>query len=948
MADFPYTNTEQPSTIMKRSTSLSILAALILGAATTDMQAQQTDHQDIPRLISYQGLLSSSDGTALPDGTYDITVTMYGDPAGTDVVWRDTYESNVVNGLFNLQLGTKAPLPASNAMNRPIWVGTSVNGADEMRPLTPLTSSPYALNLPDRAVTSDKLASGAVTADKVDMDYISGISVNGQRVSGKGTVLDIRSSDDIAVEYDKDDQTILLKAPARVAMGDNNKAGARTLAADEVWSSHGDLWNISSGATSAANSSDWIGTSGNFNFTIQVNSARVMQYQSNGTNTPNILGGHSTNSIGGGIGNVIAGGGSNTLANSIANGYDFSFIGGGTSNSISGFNSVIVGGASQVVSSDYSAILGGSSNSVSGSMSHVGTGSNNSVSGQSSSISSGSANVNNAGNSAISSGQNNTIGSTLSHNFIGAGLGNTIGDGSYSAIVSGTSNTMYGIQSFVGAGNSNNIGSSADNSSIVGGDGNSISLDNSFIGGGYTNEVQSDLSVIGAGSQNKIYDDESDGSGILAGALNEIGTALGEHGLYSVIGGGYDNTIIADYASVVGGEENVINPTGDHSFIGGGGNNTIDNTFGFIGAGSTNTNGANRGMIGAGFGNELTNSTSGGDATNSVIGGGNSNKISDIAGFIGGGENNAIAFGGYSGVIGGGRLNEVYADGGVVGGGYTNSVQSTQSFIGSGAFNTVQGATDFGVIGGGTGNLIVEGSQVGAIGGGAGNRIDGTGMSYPHLMHGTIPGGDNLISQSYAQTVLGAWNLPKGSMSGRQIIAGDTRDPIVIVGSGYWDDPGQTMQRFNAFEVSYDGHSVVYDENGTGTAPSGKKAIRGATYTDNVIYSWGNAVPNTMAQNVNIECDFGVRFVQYLGIGHYQFTMAIEKPNDDGTFSPMFIDCGSVTATLLYDASPEFMGCAFIKTTRVSGNKFDVYIFDQNCNHIDMPFTFKVTGRPSE
>ena len=216
------------------------------------LQAQQkADNVDVPRTISYQGLLTTPGGSTLPDGTYEITVALYADALGQEQVWHDTYQAPVHNGVFNLYLGNGAtPLPSSTEMNRPLWVGTSINGSEKMLPLTPLTASPYALNLPDHTITTGKLADGAVTAEKVDMDYISGVTVNGEKITGAGTVLDIRSSDDIAIEYDEVNKSLNISRPHQTQNIDPDKSGAQVLApsgvaTDEVWSKTGDVWDIS-------------------------------------------------------------------------------------------------------------------------------------------------------------------------------------------------------------------------------------------------------------------------------------------------------------------------------------------------------------------------------------------------------------------------------------------------------------------------------------------------------------------------------------------------------------------------------------------------------------------------------------------------------------------------------------------------------------------------------
>ena len=98
------------------------------------------------------------------------------------------------NGVFNLMLGSaNNPLPGPSAMDRPIWLGVAIDNGPELRPLSQITASAYAINVADNAITSQKIAAGAVqsanladsavTSTKLNMDYVSSISVNGHPIT---------------------------------------------------------------------------------------------------------------------------------------------------------------------------------------------------------------------------------------------------------------------------------------------------------------------------------------------------------------------------------------------------------------------------------------------------------------------------------------------------------------------------------------------------------------------------------------------------------------------------------------------------------------------------------------------------------------------------------------------------------------------------------------------
>ncbi len=103
---------------------------------------------DVPRLISYQGRLTSSDGTPLV-GSHTVTFRLYEnetDPLGA-AVWTET-QSVVLNdeGLFNVLLGDVTPFPSTVDFSRMYWLGVSVDGGGEICRYA-LGASPYALNL---------------------------------------------------------------------------------------------------------------------------------------------------------------------------------------------------------------------------------------------------------------------------------------------------------------------------------------------------------------------------------------------------------------------------------------------------------------------------------------------------------------------------------------------------------------------------------------------------------------------------------------------------------------------------------------------------------------------------------------------------------------------------------------------------------------------------------
>ena len=117
----------------------------------------------IPRTISYQGVLTDATGKPAPDGNYSLTFRLYDLPSGTAYVWEEGQSIAVIKGIFNVVLGTANPLGIP--FDKPYWLGLRVAGGPELAPRTVLTSSAYSLNtlsIVDTAVTGRKIADGQV------------------------------------------------------------------------------------------------------------------------------------------------------------------------------------------------------------------------------------------------------------------------------------------------------------------------------------------------------------------------------------------------------------------------------------------------------------------------------------------------------------------------------------------------------------------------------------------------------------------------------------------------------------------------------------------------------------------------------------------------------------------------------------------------------------------
>ncbi len=125
-----------------------VAAVLLLSAAPASAA--------VPSTLGYQGLLTDGGGSPVPNGTYDLTFTLYKVPSGGTVVWTESQPGvAVANGSFAVALGSVTPL-TDVPFDRPYWLGITVGAGPEMTPRIELASSPYALGwrAPFAAITN--------------------------------------------------------------------------------------------------------------------------------------------------------------------------------------------------------------------------------------------------------------------------------------------------------------------------------------------------------------------------------------------------------------------------------------------------------------------------------------------------------------------------------------------------------------------------------------------------------------------------------------------------------------------------------------------------------------------------------------------------------------------------------------------------------------------------
>ena len=114
-----------------------VLLAVVLALCIATSSAQ------IPRTMSYQGVLTDSTGAPKSDGAYTFTFRLYSASSGGSAVGTQQQSLQVKRGLFRTVFDQ---LLNGLSMDRPYWLSLQVGGEAELSPRIPLTAVAYSLS----------------------------------------------------------------------------------------------------------------------------------------------------------------------------------------------------------------------------------------------------------------------------------------------------------------------------------------------------------------------------------------------------------------------------------------------------------------------------------------------------------------------------------------------------------------------------------------------------------------------------------------------------------------------------------------------------------------------------------------------------------------------------------------------------------------------------------
>jgi hypothetical protein len=177
------------------------LAFFIAAIVVVMMQRVYTQ---IPHTLSYQGLLTDTDGVVREDDIYSFTFRFYTSESGGTPIWSETQSLSVQKGLFSAILGSVTPFGPGVTFDQQYWMSVEVAPDPELSPRIPLTAVGYsirALNaemaetVADNSISSSKIGDGHVVRSINHLrDNIIIQGAGGASVTTNGDTLTIAAS----------------------------------------------------------------------------------------------------------------------------------------------------------------------------------------------------------------------------------------------------------------------------------------------------------------------------------------------------------------------------------------------------------------------------------------------------------------------------------------------------------------------------------------------------------------------------------------------------------------------------------------------------------------------------------------------------------------------------------------------------------------------------------
>ena len=138
-----------------------------------------------PLTMNYQGSLATTGKTPVT-ATLSMTFAIYGADSGGSALWTETQSVSVSKGAYSVVLGSTTPIELP--FDTPYYLGVTVGADSEMTPRLALTSSPYAFNVVNGAITDSGISDSAAISDAKLAQISTAAKVSGSALTGLASV----------------------------------------------------------------------------------------------------------------------------------------------------------------------------------------------------------------------------------------------------------------------------------------------------------------------------------------------------------------------------------------------------------------------------------------------------------------------------------------------------------------------------------------------------------------------------------------------------------------------------------------------------------------------------------------------------------------------------------------------------------------------------------------
>ncbi|MDR3112892.1 MAG: hypothetical protein LBU09_00770 [Endomicrobium sp.] len=160
---------------------------------------------DVPKKFAFQGRILDDKGIPVNKKNVNFTFTFYDvETGGTAIDKIEVNNINITNGLYGaiLNLENEEKIKSSINDDKELYISVKYNDGSELLGRTPLTSSPYALNVADGVITSSKIATDTIVDGNISPNASIALSklANGVELTSNKTS-DIETSSNSTKMY---------------------------------------------------------------------------------------------------------------------------------------------------------------------------------------------------------------------------------------------------------------------------------------------------------------------------------------------------------------------------------------------------------------------------------------------------------------------------------------------------------------------------------------------------------------------------------------------------------------------------------------------------------------------------------------------------------------------------------------------------------------------------